>query len=151
MRKASTFFKTYFCKHSSKSWKTSAVSTTDWMVETQLCNLRGTSDTFVRIIWFLWTNKKLKNVSCEYDRLNGCRGFDSCRTHFLREEKKTEKKRKPHLRTKMGLCGERKLNLLNIKMMLRGSLTSDKNRWDRSCWKVPGAHTLLMSEGDERF
>ena len=21
----------------------------------------------------------------------------------------------------------------------------------RSCWKVPGAHTLLMSEGDERF
>ena len=27
--------------------KTSAVSTTDWMVETQLCKLRGTSDTFV--------------------------------------------------------------------------------------------------------
>ena len=45
----------------------------------------------------------------------------------------------------------RKLNLLNIKMMLRGSLTSDKNKWDRSCWKVPGAHTLLMSEGDEQF
>ena len=21
----------------------------------------------------------------------------------------------------------------------------------RSCWKVPGEHTLLMSEGDERF
>ena len=36
-------------------------------------------------------------------------------------------------------------------MMLRGSLTSDKNKWDRSCWKVPGAHTLLMSEVDERF
>ena len=44
--------------------KTSAVSTTVWMVETQLCKLRGTSDTFVRwtclfyisfIIWFLWT------------------------------------------------------------------------------------------------
>ena len=30
-----------------KKWKTSAVSTTDWMVETQLCKLRGTSDTFV--------------------------------------------------------------------------------------------------------
>ena len=30
-----------------KSWKTSAVSTTVWMVETQLCKLRGTSDTFV--------------------------------------------------------------------------------------------------------
>ena len=30
-----------------KSWKTSAVSTTDWMVEAQLCKLRGTSDTFV--------------------------------------------------------------------------------------------------------
>ena len=50
-----------------KKWKTSAVSTTDWMVETQLCNLRGTSDTFVGrayfifhtskyIIWCLWTN-----------------------------------------------------------------------------------------------
>ena len=30
-----------------KSWKTSAVSTTVGMVETQLCKLRGTSDTFV--------------------------------------------------------------------------------------------------------
>ena len=30
-----------------KSWKTSAVSTTVWMIETQLCKLRGTSDTFV--------------------------------------------------------------------------------------------------------
>ena len=30
-----------------KSWKTSAVSTTVWMVETQLCKLRGTSDAFV--------------------------------------------------------------------------------------------------------
>ena len=30
-----------------KSWKTSAVRTTAWMVETQLCKLRGTSDTFV--------------------------------------------------------------------------------------------------------
>ena len=30
-----------------KSWKTSAVSTTVWMVETKLCKLRGTSDTFV--------------------------------------------------------------------------------------------------------
>ena len=31
-----------------KSWKTSAVSTTVWMVETQLCKLRGTWDTFVK-------------------------------------------------------------------------------------------------------
>ena len=30
-----------------KSWKTSAVSTTVWMVETQLCKLRGTPDAFV--------------------------------------------------------------------------------------------------------
>ena len=30
-----------------KNRKTSAVSTTDWMVETQLCKLRGTSETFV--------------------------------------------------------------------------------------------------------
>ena len=30
-----------------KSWKTSAVSTTVWIVETQLCKLRGTSDTCV--------------------------------------------------------------------------------------------------------
>ena len=28
-----------------ENWKTSAVSTTDWMVETQLRKLRGTSDT----------------------------------------------------------------------------------------------------------
>ena len=43
-------------------------------------------------------------------------------------KKKNEKKRKPHLRAKMVLCGERKLNVLNIKMMLIGSLTSDKNK-----------------------
>ena len=48
------------------------------------------------------------------------------RTFFAKKEKR--KKRKPHLRVKIGLCGERKLNLLNIKMMLRGSLTSDKNK-----------------------
>ena len=30
----------------SKNLKMSAVSTTDWMVETQLCKLRGTLDTF---------------------------------------------------------------------------------------------------------
>ena len=46
------------------------------------------------------------------------------RTFFV----KKRKRRKPHLRVKIGLCGERKLNLLNIKMMLRGSLTSDKNK-----------------------
>ena len=36
-------------KHSyfTKKLKTSAVSTTNWMVETQLCKLRDTSDTFV--------------------------------------------------------------------------------------------------------
>ena len=32
--------------------------------------------------------------------------------------KKKRKRRKPHLREKIGLCGERKLNLLNIKMMI---------------------------------
>ena len=38
-----------------KNWKTSAVSTTDWMVETQLCKLRDTSDTFVgRACHFLY-------------------------------------------------------------------------------------------------
>ena len=36
------------------------------------------------------------------------------RTFFV----KKRKRRKPHLRVKIGLCGERKLNLLNIKMML---------------------------------
>ena len=36
-----------------KKWKTSAVSTTDWMVETQLCKLRGTSDTFVGSAYFI--------------------------------------------------------------------------------------------------
>ena len=34
------------------------------------------------------------------------------------KKKRKEKRRKPHLRVKIGLCGERKLNLLNIKMML---------------------------------
>ena len=34
-------------------WKTSAVSTTDWMVETQRCKLRGTSDTFVGRAYFI--------------------------------------------------------------------------------------------------
>ena len=34
------------------------------------------------------------------------------------------KRRKPHLREKIGLCGERKLNLLNIKMMLRGTFVT---------------------------
>ena len=38
------------------------------------------------------------------------------RTFFVKKKKK--KKRKPHLRVKIGLCGERKLNLLNIKVML---------------------------------
>ena len=39
-----------------KSWKTSAVRTTIWMVETQLCKLKYTPEYWV-----------LKNVSCEYD------------------------------------------------------------------------------------
>ena len=43
-------------------------------------------------------------------------------------KKKEKKRRKTHLRVKIGLCGERKLNLLSIKMMLRGSLTYDKNK-----------------------
>ena len=47
---------------------------------------------------------------------------------FVKYEKEKRKRRKPHLREKIGLCGERKLILLNIKMMLRGSLTSDKNK-----------------------
>ena len=33
-----------------KSWKTSAVSTTDWIVETQLCKLCRTSDTFLDVL-----------------------------------------------------------------------------------------------------
>ena len=37
-----TFFN-FFFNYILKSWKTPAVSTTDWMVETQLCKLRGTS------------------------------------------------------------------------------------------------------------
>ena len=41
------FFIKNWKKRFIKSWKTSAVSTTVWMVETQLCKLRGTSDTFV--------------------------------------------------------------------------------------------------------
>ena len=56
------------------------------------------------------------------------RGFDSCRTHFLCEKKEKKKKEEAIPQGKIGLCGERKLNLLNIKMMLRGSLTSNKNK-----------------------
>ena len=37
----------YSTEYFIKNWKTSAVSTTVWMVETQLCKLRGTSDAFV--------------------------------------------------------------------------------------------------------
>ena len=44
------------------------------------------------------------------------------------KKKERRKRRKPHLRVKIGLSGERKLNLLNVKMMLRGSLTSDKKK-----------------------
>ena len=46
MRKASTFLKTYFRKQYMENWKT-AVSTTDWMVETKLCKMRDIWDTFV--------------------------------------------------------------------------------------------------------
>ena len=46
----------------------------------------------------------------------------------MKKKKEKKKKRKPYLRAKIGPCGERKLNLLNIKMMLRGSLTSDKSK-----------------------
>ena len=49
----------YRTMHFIKSWKTSAVSTTVWMVETQLSKLRGTSDTYVRIICFLWTKRTI--------------------------------------------------------------------------------------------
>ena len=35
-----------------------------------------------------------------------------------KKKKKNRKRMKPRLRAKIGLCGERKLNLLNIKMML---------------------------------
>ena len=74
-----------------KSWKTSAVSTTVWMVDTQLCKLRGTSDTFRHVLFFY---KKLKNVSCEYDRLSGwnstckLRGTSDTFTHVLFFNKK---------------------------------------------------------------
>ena len=51
---------------------TSAVRTTDWMVETQLCKLRCISDKLVGRAYFIKSlYKKLKNVSCEYDRVNG--------------------------------------------------------------------------------
>ena len=58
-----------------------------------------------------------------------------------KEEKR--KRRKPHLRVKIGLCGERKLNLLNIKMMLRGSLTSDKINETGVAGRYP-VHTLCL-------
>ena len=58
-------------------------------------------------------------------------------------KKEEKKRRKPHLRVKIGLCGERKLNLLNIKMMLRGSLTSDKNNEIGVAGRYP-VHTLCL-------
>ena len=57
------------CTYFIKNWKTSAVSTTDCMVETQLCKLRSTP--YIRhvlwtflfrisfIIWCLWTKPKI--------------------------------------------------------------------------------------------
>ena len=68
------FFFGFYKKNITK-WKTSAVSTTDWMVETQLCKLRSTSDTF---------------VSCEYDRFNNMR-CNTCRWDFVRYQAKTWK------------------------------------------------------------
>ena len=48
-----------FIKIFYKKLKTSAVSTTDWMVDTQLCKLRGTSDTSldVLILFFIFYAK----------------------------------------------------------------------------------------------
>ena len=57
---------------------------------------------------------------------------------------KKEKRRKPHLRVKMGLCGERKLNLLNIKMMLRGSLTSEYKKNEIGVAGRYPVHTLCL-------
>ena len=51
-----------------RCWKTSAVSTTDWMVESQQsasCVVHQACS--LDMLFF----KKLKNVNCEYDRLNG--------------------------------------------------------------------------------
>ena len=42
------------CTFSIKNWKTSAVSKSDWMVETHLCKLRGASDTFVGRAYFIF-------------------------------------------------------------------------------------------------
>ena len=56
------------------------MSTTDWMVKTQLCNLRGTSDTFVGRPYFSW--KTL--ASCEYDRFNGWNSTSQAAWYIIR-------------------------------------------------------------------
>ena len=45
---------------------------------------------------------------------------------FFEQKKKKEEEASPQGKNRATICGERKLNLLNIKVMLRGSLTSDK-------------------------
>ena len=61
------------------------------------------------------------------------------RTFFVKKREKKEKKEEAsHQGKNRAMWGEEAIiNLLDIKMMLRGSLTSDKNKQDRSCWKVP--------------
>ena len=51
------------------SWKTSAVSTTVWMVNVSCEYDRHNINVAKRQLWKYFL--KLKNVSCEYDRLNG--------------------------------------------------------------------------------
>ena len=79
------------------------------------------------------------------------REFESCRTHFLCEKKRKKKKEEASPQGKNRAMWGEEAKPLKHKNDAESSLTSDKNKRDRSCWKVPGVHTLLMSEGDERF
>ena len=65
--------------HFIKSWKTSAVRTTVWMVETQLCKLRGTSDILHKLSFarLSFEKRQVWVQPCEWLKLN----FASCVVH----------------------------------------------------------------------
>ena len=64
-----------------KSWKTSAVSTTVWMVETQLCKLRGDLYIFVQKEIISYCTKKV--VACLVDLMRVGIGENTFPSHEL--------------------------------------------------------------------
>ena len=70
------------CQDFIKKWGTSAAGTINWMVGTQLCKLRGTSDTFVGRAYFIF------HLQCgvwELNLLQSCSSSNQVRQIIFRE------------------------------------------------------------------